>query len=92
MERWDELHAFAKKTGFKLLYGLNGFHCTSKTPGACGKHAVGGWKQNVPWDSTNVDALLKYTAQKQFVEQGTLLGFEMAQDAKDKGGLGFSMI
>ena len=73
-ERWDALHAFANNTGLKILYGLNGFH------GQGGKHALGGWRPERPWDPTNVDALLAYSAEKKFVEQGTLLGFEMGNE------------
>eukprot|EP01050_Picozoa_sp_SAG11_P009334 SAG11_NODE_869_length_6814_cov_3.266865_2_plen_1291_part_00 len=72
--RWDALHAFAKKTGLKILYGLNGFH------GQGGKHAPGGWRQAVPWDPTNVDALLAYSAEQKLAEEGTLLGFEMGNE------------
>eukprot|EP01052_Picozoa_sp_SAG31_P002567 SAG31_NODE_91_length_26366_cov_6.792211_15_plen_660_part_00 len=74
MQRWDELNAFARATGFKIIYGLSGFH------GQGGKHAVGGWKQSRVWDPTNVKALLNYSAKKKFVEKGTLLGFEMGNE------------
>lgn len=74
MQRWDELNAFAGETGLKIIYGLSGFH------GQGGKHAVGGWKQSRPWDPTNVKALLKYSADKKFVERGTLMGFEMGNE------------
>ena len=74
MARWDEINAWALAAGVRIVFGLNALSA-DMAPG--GKQLV---RSGVPWDSTNVRALLEYSKQRGFVEQGSLYGFELGNE------------
>ncbi|KAI3522707.1 hypothetical protein L1887_00706 [Cichorium endivia] len=68
MSRWDELNNFFQKSGAKVIFGLNALSDRSiNTDGS----VIG------PWNSTNAEALMKYTIDKGFTIHGWELGNEL---------------
>ncbi|KAJ9555152.1 hypothetical protein OSB04_009766 [Centaurea solstitialis] len=69
MSRWDELNIFFQKSRAKVIFGLNALsHRNISTDG----YAVG------PWNSSNAEALMKYTIEKGFTIHGWELGNELS--------------
>ncbi|KAL5850574.1 hypothetical protein ACOSQ4_008587 [Xanthoceras sorbifolium] len=67
MRRWDELNAFFKKSGAKIIFGLNALNGrTIKADGAKGA-----------WDYTNAESLISYTVNKNYTIHGWELGNEL---------------
>ncbi|KAI3677331.1 hypothetical protein L1987_86956 [Smallanthus sonchifolius] len=69
MSRWDELNIFFKNSGAKVVFGLNAL--SGRTIGLDGT-AIG------PWDSSNAEALIRYTANKGYNISGWELGNELS--------------
>ena len=76
MARWDELNMWALEAGVRIVFGLNALSA-GMTAGFEGKGAV---ISGVPWDSSNVRALLQYTKQQGWFEKGALWGFELGNE------------
>ncbi|KAL4592335.1 hypothetical protein LXL04_005326 [Taraxacum kok-saghyz] len=68
MSRWDELNIFFQKTGAKVIFGLNAL---SRRYINTNGSVIG------PWNSTNTEALMKYTIDKGFTIHGWELGNEL---------------
>uniref|UniRef100_A0A5B7C9A5 Putative heparanase-like protein 3 n=1 Tax=Davidia involucrata TaxID=16924 RepID=A0A5B7C9A5_DAVIN len=69
MSRWDELNIFFKKSGAKIIFGLNALN--GRTIGSDGS-AVGAW------NSTNAESLIRYTVNKGYTIHGWELGNELS--------------
>ncbi|KAJ8753216.1 hypothetical protein K2173_017816 [Erythroxylum novogranatense] len=69
MYRWDELNAFFKKAGVKVVFGLNALAGRSIQPGGS---AVGAWNYS------NAESFIRYTAQKNYSIYGWELGNELS--------------
>ncbi|KAK0572557.1 hypothetical protein LWI29_033445 [Acer saccharum] len=67
MHRWDELNAFFKKSGAKIIFGLNAL--TGRTIQRDGAKGA--------WDYTNAESLMRYTVQKNYSIHGWELGNEL---------------
>ncbi|KAL9281179.1 Heparanase-like protein 3 [Arabidopsis thaliana] len=68
MRRWDELNAFFRKTGTKVIFGLNALSGRSiKSNG----EAIGAW------DYTNAESFIRFTAQNNYTIDGWELGNEL---------------
>ncbi|GAB4854611.1 hypothetical protein Ancab_023193 [Ancistrocladus abbreviatus] len=65
--RWDQINTFLKDTGSVAIFGLNAL--AGKT--ISNRRALG------PWDSTNAEALIRYTAAKNYSIVGWELGNEL---------------
>ncbi|KAK1582213.1 hypothetical protein Q3G72_012885 [Acer saccharum] len=65
--RWDELNAFFKKSGTKIIFGLNAL--TGRTIWPDGAKRA--------WDYTNAESLIRYTVQKNYSIHGWELGNEL---------------
>ncbi|KAK0571158.1 hypothetical protein LWI29_011910 [Acer saccharum] len=68
MHRWDELNAFFKKSGAKIIFGLNAL--TGRTIQPDGAKGA--------WDYTNAESLIRYTVQKNYSIHGWELGNELS--------------
>ncbi|KAK3213089.1 hypothetical protein Dsin_017795 [Dipteronia sinensis] len=68
MQRWDELNAFFKKSGAKIIFGLNAL--TGRTIQPDGAKGA--------WDFTNAESLIRYTVQKNYSIHGWELGNELS--------------
>ncbi|XP_076951575.1 heparanase-like protein 3 [Bidens hawaiensis] len=69
LSRWDELNIFFQKARAKVIFGLNALSQREvKTDGS----VVG------PWNSSNAEALMKYTVNKGFTIHGWELGNELS--------------
>ncbi|GLT29619.1 hypothetical protein SLA2020_044730 [Shorea laevis] len=69
MNRWDELNAFFKKSGAKIIFGLNALNGRTLNPDGS---AVG------PWNYTNAESLIRYTVNKNYSIHGWELGNELS--------------
>ncbi|GJU55950.1 heparanase-like protein 3 [Tanacetum coccineum] len=69
MSRWDQLDMFFKQSGAKIVFGLNAL--SGRTIGLDGT-ASGSW------DSSNAEALIRYTANKGYIIHGWELGNELS--------------
>nr|GEZ89804.1 heparanase-like protein 3 [Tanacetum cinerariifolium] len=69
MSRWDQLNMFFKKSGAKIVFGLNAL--SGRTIGLDGT-ASGSW------DSSNAEALIRYTTNNGYIIQGWELGNELS--------------
>ncbi|KAJ8768194.1 hypothetical protein K2173_021134 [Erythroxylum novogranatense] len=69
MYRWDELNAFFKKTGVKVVFGLNALAGRSIQPDGS---AAG------PWNYSNAESFIRYTVQKNYPIYGWELGNELS--------------
>ncbi|XP_028760690.1 heparanase-like protein 3 [Neltuma alba] len=68
MARWDELNSFFKKSGAKIIFGLNALQGKSlKSNPAKG-----------PWDYTNSESFIRYTVSKNYTIHGWELGNELS--------------
>ncbi|KAF7838810.1 heparanase-like protein 3 [Senna tora] len=68
MHRWDELNAFFKKSGAKIIFGLNALAGKSiKSNSATG-----------PWNYTNSESFIRYTVSKNYTIYGWELGNELS--------------
>jgi hypothetical protein len=76
MARWDELNGWAIQAGVKIVLGLNALSA-NMTLGFGSKKAV---IAGIPWDDSNVRALLQYTKQRGWFEKGSLYGFELGNE------------
>ncbi|KAK1582048.1 hypothetical protein Q3G72_011382 [Acer saccharum] len=65
--RWDELNAFFKKSGTKIIFGLNAL--TGRTIWPDGAKRA--------WDYTNAESVIRYTVQKNYSIHGWELGNEL---------------
>ncbi|CAN6202329.1 unnamed protein product [Urochloa humidicola] len=69
LRRWDELNAFFRKSGAKIVFGLNALNGRVPLPDG----SMGG-----PWDYTNAASLIRYTANKGYQIHGWELGNELS--------------
>ncbi|KAJ0519637.1 putative glycosidase [Helianthus annuus] len=69
MSRWDQLNVFFKNSGAKVVFGLNAL--SGRTIGLDGT-AIGSW------DSSEAEALIRYTANKGYIISGWELGNELS--------------
>ncbi|KAM0065837.1 putative glycosidase [Helianthus debilis subsp. tardiflorus] len=69
MSRWDQLNIFFKNSGAKVVFGLNAL--SGRTIGLDGT-AIGSW------DSSEAEALIRYTANKGYIISGWELGNELS--------------
>ncbi|TVU02451.1 hypothetical protein EJB05_52039 [Eragrostis curvula] len=69
MRRWDELNAFFRKSGAKIVFGLNAFN---------GKVLMPDKSLKGPWDYTNAASLIRYTVNKGYKIHGWELGNELS--------------
>lgn len=68
MPRWDELNSFFKKSGAKIIFGLNALQGKSlKSNPAKG-----------PWNYTNAESFIRYTVSKNYTIHGWELGNELS--------------
>ncbi|KAK1550601.1 hypothetical protein Q3G72_021819 [Acer saccharum] len=67
LHRWDELNAFFKKSGARIIFGLNAL--TGRTIQPDGAKGA--------WDYTNAESLIRYTVQKNYSIRGWELGNEL---------------
>ncbi|KAF5773431.1 putative glycosidase [Helianthus annuus] len=69
LSRWDELNTFFQNSRAKVIFGLNALYQREvKTNGA----VIG------PWNSSDAEALMKYTVDKGFTIHGWELGNELS--------------
>ncbi|CAA0821074.1 Heparanase-like protein 3 [Striga hermonthica] len=68
LSRWDELNTFISRAGAIPIFGLNALNGKIIWRG---KNAMG------PWDSTNAESLIRYTAEKGYSVHGWELGNEL---------------
>ncbi|KAL9442208.1 hypothetical protein AB3S75_020674 [Citrus x aurantiifolia] len=68
MHRWDELNAFFKKSGAKIVFGLNALTGRSIQNDGSVKGA---------WDYTNAESFISYTVKKNYSIHGWELGNEL---------------
>ncbi|KAF3453060.1 hypothetical protein FNV43_RR03493 [Rhamnella rubrinervis] len=68
MHRWDELNSFFKKSGAKIIFGLNALNGRSI-------HSDG--SATGSWDYTNAESLIRYTVEKNYSIHGWELGNEL---------------
>ncbi|VVB01492.1 unnamed protein product [Arabis nemorensis] len=68
MGRWDELNAFFRRTGAKVIFGLNALSGRSIKPSG---EAIGAW------DYTNAESFIRFTAQNNHTINGWELGNEL---------------
>ncbi|XP_024986351.1 heparanase-like protein 3 isoform X1 [Cynara cardunculus var. scolymus] len=69
LSRWDELNIFFQKSKAKVIFGLNAL---SQRHVSMDGSVVG------PWNSSNAEALMKYTVDKGFTIHGWELGNELS--------------
>ncbi|KDP30214.1 hypothetical protein JCGZ_16996 [Jatropha curcas] len=69
MYRWDELNAFFKKSGAKIIFGLNALAGRSIQPDGSAAGA---------WDYTNAESFISYTVKKNYSIHGWELGNELS--------------
>ncbi|KAI3426564.1 uncharacterized protein J3R85_009928 [Psidium guajava] len=69
MARWDQLNAFFKESGAKIIFGLNALNGRRIPPQG---PAVGAW------DSTNAESFMRYTVSKNYEIFGWELGNELS--------------
>ncbi|XP_071688508.1 heparanase-like protein 3 [Rutidosis leptorrhynchoides] len=69
MSRWDQLNVFLKNSGAKVVFGLNALR--GRTIGQDGS-------MSGSWDSSNAEALIRYTANKGYTINGWELGNELS--------------
>ncbi|KAJ4709097.1 Heparanase-like protein 3 [Melia azedarach] len=69
MHRWDELNAFFKKSGAKIIFGLNALTGRTIRPDGSAQGA---------WDYTNSESLIRYTVEKNYMIHGWELGNELS--------------
>ncbi|XP_031371761.1 heparanase-like protein 3 [Punica granatum] len=72
MSRWDELHSFFKQTGAIVTFGLNVLY---------GRSVESSFSVVGDWNSSNAEALLRYTANKGY----RILGWELGNELSGKG-------
>ncbi|KAL1215372.1 Heparanase-like protein 3 [Cardamine amara subsp. amara] len=68
MRRWDELNAFFRKTGAKVIFGLNALSGRVVNPSS---EAIGAW------DYTNAESFIRFTVQNNYTIDGWELGNEL---------------
>ncbi|KAK4265286.1 hypothetical protein QN277_026355 [Acacia crassicarpa] len=68
MPRWDELNSFFKKSGAKIIFGLNALQGRSLNSNP----AKG------PWNYTNSESFIRYTVSKKYTIHGWELGNELS--------------
>eukprot|EP01051_Picozoa_sp_SAG22_P021563 SAG22_NODE_4810_length_1159_cov_0.972642_1_plen_306_part_00 len=76
MARWDELHRWCAECGCRIAFGLNALYGRAGDP-------RNSFNVSGPWDSSNTETLLKYTASKGYSRDNTLLGFELGNELQD---------
>lgn len=69
INRWDELNAFFKESGAKIIFGLNALNGRAINPDGS---ATG------PWDHTNAESLISYSVDKKYTIHGWELGNELS--------------
>lgn len=69
LRRWDDLNAFFRRSGAKVVFGLNALNGRVPLPDG----SMGG-----PWDYTNAASLIRYTANKGYRIHGWELGNELS--------------
>ncbi|KAI7755604.1 hypothetical protein M8C21_016677 [Ambrosia artemisiifolia] len=69
MSRWDQLNIFFKNSGAKVVFGLNAL--SGRTIGLDGT-AIGSW------NSSEAEALIRYTVNKGYIISGWELGNELS--------------
>ncbi|KAG0471922.1 hypothetical protein HPP92_016468 [Vanilla planifolia] len=70
--RWDELHEFFNKTGAVVVFGLNALN---------GRITLADGSLGGPWNHTNAESLIRYTAKKGY----TMLGWEFGNELSGEG-------
>eukprot|EP00998_Keelungia_sp_KM082_P012536 NODE_888_length_1577_cov_65.286207_g877_i0.p1 GENE.NODE_888_length_1577_cov_65.286207_g877_i0~~NODE_888_length_1577_cov_65.286207_g877_i0.p1 ORF type:complete len:483 (-),score=39.04 NODE_888_length_1577_cov_65.286207_g877_i0:53-1501(-) len=73
-QRWDELNQFCIAAGCRIAMGLNP---------TLGKGGIPVSYPNAPWDSANTEALLRYSAERNFPIFGWEVGNELQGAFKD---------
>ncbi|KAI4379885.1 hypothetical protein MLD38_006126 [Melastoma candidum] len=72
MSRWDKLNDFFKHAGAIVTFGLNALY---------GRTVESDGSATGPWDSTNSEALLRYTVNRGY----TIHGWELGNELSGKG-------
>ncbi|KAG0470288.1 hypothetical protein HPP92_016988 [Vanilla planifolia] len=67
LARWDELHEFFNKTGAAAVFGLNALN---------GRITLADGSLGGPWNHTNAESLIRYTAKKGY----SMLGWEFGNE------------
>ncbi|KAG6724079.1 hypothetical protein I3842_03G239900 [Carya illinoinensis] len=68
MPRWDELNALFKKTGAKIIFGLNALSGRTLQPDGTSTGT---------WDHKNAESFMRYTVSKNYTIHGWELGNEL---------------
>ncbi|XP_015879557.3 heparanase-like protein 3 [Ziziphus jujuba] len=68
LHRWDELNSFFKKSGAKIIFGLNALN---------GRSIQSDGSATGAWDHSNAESLIRYTVQKNYLIHGWELGNEL---------------
>ncbi|OAY31521.1 heparanase-like protein 3 [Manihot esculenta] len=69
MYRWDELNAFFKKSGAKIIFGLNAL---------AGRSIQSDGSATGTWNYTNAESFISYTVKKNYSIHGWELGNELS--------------
>ncbi|CAN1828432.1 Heparanase-like protein 3 [Linum perenne] len=72
MSRWDELNTFFRKSGAAIVFGLNALN---------GKTIASNGSAEGAWNSSNAEALIRYTVNRGF----TVLGWELGNELSGSG-------
>ncbi|KAG2718924.1 hypothetical protein I3760_03G243100 [Carya illinoinensis] len=71
MPRWDELNALFKKTGAKIIFGLNALSGRTLQPDGTSTGT---------WDHKNAESFMRYTVSKNYTIHGWELGNELCAE------------
>ena len=76
--RWDALHAFARATNTRIVFGLS--YPEVAGPDPLYRSAVPATASTGIWNSSQAEALFAYSKQKGYTPETTLAGFELGEE------------